>query len=239
MSKEIHSSNILLASLSEGDFDLIKSGLRLVELPQKLVLVEAGAKIPAIYFPHRGILSLVVRLQSGQAIEAAMVGKDGVFGAIAALDGLLSVVTAVVQIAGVASVIDISTFRRAAAQSATLSALMMRHEQAVLAQALQAAACNSVHSIPQRLARWLLRARDLTGVDTLAFTQEFLAQMLGSQRNSVTIEAKNLQDAGIIKYKRGNIEILNLNELKARSCECYDTVKGFYQNLLVKPAAKN
>jgi hypothetical protein len=151
------------------------------------------------------------------------------------MDGQVSLVTAIVQTAGAATAIDVAHLRRAVDQSPSLRAMLMRHEQVVLAQALQGVACNTTHSVQARLSRWLLRARDLTNSDTLAVTQEFLAQMLGRQRNAVTIEAKALQDAGVIKYKRGKIEITNSTQLKVRSCECYETVRNLYENLLLKP----
>jgi CRP-like cAMP-binding protein len=108
----------------------------------------------------------------------------------------------------------------------------MRHEQLILAQALQTSACNATHTVQSRLSRWLLRARDLSGSDTLTFTHEFLAQMLGTQRNSVSIVANTLQEAGLVRYRRGRIEITNLEGLVESSCECYDRVKGYYEKLL-------
>ncbi|GLQ83089.1 hypothetical protein GCM10007881_66120 [Mesorhizobium huakuii] len=139
-----------------------------------------------------------------------MVGSDDLFGAFAALDGRISLNTAVIQLSGSASVLETSGLRAAADQSAPFRALLMRHEQVIFAQALQSAACNASHTVQARLSRWLLRARDLSGSDTLSFTQEFLAQMLGTQRNSVSIVANTLQHAGLIRYHRGHIEITNV-----------------------------
>ena len=161
-----------------------------------------------------------------------MVGSDGVVGAGAALDGQISLNTAIVQLPGDASTLDISHLRRAADQSASFRALLMRHEQVILAQALQTAACNACHTVQSRLSRWLLRARDLSGSDTLAFTQEFLAQMLGAQRNSVSIVANALQEVGLIRYRRGQIDITNLEGLRESSCECYETVNRYYDSPL-------
>lgn len=232
MATALRSPNQLLASLNQLDFELIRPHLRHTELVHETVLVEAGGKITRVYFPHDGIISLVVRLEKGEMVEAAMVGCDGVFGAGAALDGQIALNTAIVQLEGSASALDVSDLRRIADQSAPIRRLLMRHEQVILAQALQTAACNASHSIQSRLSRWLLRARDLSGSNTLSFTQEFLAQMLGTQRNSVSIVANTLQEAGLIRYRRGQIEITNLAGLVASSCECYGTVKELYKKFL-------
>jgi CRP-like cAMP-binding protein len=232
MAHHARSPNHFLASLSEADFESIRPDLRTTELLQGTVLVEAGAEITRVYFPHDGVISLIVRLERGETVEAAMVGADGCFGAGAALDGQISLNAAIVQLKGSASTLDVAALRRAADESASLRALLIRHEQVILAQALQAAACNATHTVQARLSRWLLRARDLSGSDTLNFTQEFLAQMLGAQRNAVSIVANTLQQAGLIRYRRGKIEILNPEGLAESSCECYAVVKGFYARLL-------
>jgi CRP-like cAMP-binding protein len=117
-------------------------------------------------------------------------------------------------------------------QSATLYSLLIRHEQVVYAQAQQSAACNAMHTIEERLARWLLRARDLSRSDTLPFTQEFLAELLGVRRTSVSTVAHTLQQAGFLKYARGRIHIVNPEGLQESACECYYTVCGHYDTLL-------
>ena len=153
-------------------------------------------------------------------------------GAWAALDGGLSLTRAIVQIAGNAVVCDVDTLREAATQSATLPPLLIRHEQVVYAQAQQSAACNATHTVEERLARWLLRARDLSRSGTLPFTQEFLAEMLGANRTSVTVIARTLQQAGLLKYSRGRIEIVDPEGLLESSCECYETIRKHYDAML-------
>jgi CRP-like cAMP-binding protein len=153
--------NLLLKSLSLADFESIRSNLRLFDLKYEAVLVEAGGPVIRVYFPHSGIISLVVRLADGQVVEAAMVGRDGVFGAVAALDGQISSNTAVVQMAGKASTLDVALLRTATERSASLRAALVRYEQVVYAQALQSAACNASHTVECRLSRWLLRARSV------------------------------------------------------------------------------
>jgi CRP-like cAMP-binding protein len=115
---------------------------------------------------------------------------------------------------------------------ASLRSLLIRHEQVLFAQAQQSAACNASHKVEARMCRWLLRIRDLTGSDDLKLTQEFLAQMLGVRRTSVTLVAGTLQKADLIKCKRGNIRLLNVEQLKEATCECYATVKANYERLL-------
>lgn len=217
--------NQLLASLSPTDFESLSPNLRLTDLLYDSVLVEAGDQIARVYFPHGGIISLVVRLNSGIAVEAAMVGRDGAFGAGYAVSGHLSLCTATVQMEGKATSIDAAQLRAAAAQSETLLAALIRCDHIIHAQALQSAACNASHGVEARLCRWLLRARDLSGSDPLTFSQESLAQMLGTHRNTVSIVANSLQQAGLIRYSRGTIEILDLDGLLNRSCECYGATK--------------
>ena len=161
-----------------------------------------------------------------------MVGKDGVVGADAALDSKVALTQAIAQLAGDAFVCDAATFKGVALQSERMLSLLFRHEQAVYAQAQQSTACMATHDVQARLCKWLLRARDLSGSDTLNFTQEFLAEMLGVRRTSVTVDAHALQNAGFIKYSRGKIQIINVEGLHEGTCECYQTVKMHYEKLL-------
>jgi hypothetical protein len=174
----------------------------------------------------------VVELAGGQAIEAAMIGSDSMLGATAALDGRVWLNKAIIQLPGSGEILDVTYFRNVAEKSPSLRTTLLRHEQVVFAQAQQSAACNASHTVEARLARWLLRARDLSGSDNLALTQEFLAQMLGVQRSSVSPVARTLQEAGCIRYSRGRIEITDLEGLQRASCECYGTVRAHYERLL-------
>jgi CRP-like cAMP-binding protein len=140
--------------------------------------------------------------------------------------------TGIVQVAGEGSILDVETLRSLAERSAEFRTALMRHEQTLLAQAQQSAACNASHTIEARLSRWLLWTRDLSGSDALGLTQEFLAQMLGVRRTSVSLVANTLQNAGLIRYRRGRIEITDLDGLRAASCECYGRVKLHYDRLL-------
>lgn len=222
----------MLASLSESDKAALLPYLTPVNLVHQTILFAAGDAIDAVYFPTGSIVSLVVGLSTGEMIEAAMVGKDGVVGASAALDGRISLSTAIVQLAGEARKCEVADLRGAALQSHTLLSKLIRHEQTVFAQAQQSTACMATHDVEARLCRWMLRARDLAGSDTLQFTQEFLAEMLGVRRTSVTVVAHTLQRAGMIKYARGKVKILNVDGLRETACECYSTVKSHYEALL-------
>jgi CRP-like cAMP-binding protein len=226
-----HSPNHLLAALPRADFELLRPHLQKVELVQEMVLVAAGDPLARVFFPHNGVISLVVSLSAGEAVEVAMIGRDSVFGGSAALDGNISLTDAIVQLPGTASTLDVERLRTAANQSAAFRTILIRHEQALFAQAQQSAACNATHSAEARLARLLLRMHDLSEVEILPLTQEFLAQMIGVKRNSVSLVAHTLQQAGIIKYSRGRIDITNLEGLKEVACECYAAVNLQYRRL--------
>jgi CRP-like cAMP-binding protein len=227
-----HRGNLLLALLSPGDLAALQPRLKLVHLEQDHVLFEAGDTIEATYFPTSAVISIVVILSSGQVVEAAMVGRDGIIGASAALDGKMAMSRAVIQLSGEAMVCSLEGLRGAAVQSQPLLSLLIRHEQTLYAQAQQSTACMAAHHVEARLCRWLLRSRDLSQSDTLLLTQEFLAEMLGVNRTSVTVVAHTLQRAGIIQYSRGKIRITNLEGLQDAACECYETVRSQHHGLL-------
>lgn len=205
-----------------------------MKLDHGKILFDAGDVVENLYFPQSGIVSLVVSLSTGETVEAAMVGRDGVVGASSALDGKIAVTRAIVELSGTALLCNADAFKAAVLKSPTLLAAIIRHEQAVLAQAQQSAACIATHIIESRLARWLLRSRDLAESDLLPFTQEFLADMLGARRTSVSAVAHTLQRAGMIEYSRGKIKIVNVEALHETACECYETVKAHYTDLMRK-----
>jgi CRP-like cAMP-binding protein len=227
-----HSANQVLASLSPADLSFLQPHLRFVDLPQETVLFEAGGTVNRVYFPHGGIVSLVVELTTGDMIEAAMIGREGVVGGLAALDHSISISRAIVQVAGAGSAAEVEAVRRLADQSAAFRTILIKHEQVLLAQSQQSAACNATHTLEARLSRWLLRCRDLLASDEIALTREFVAEMLGVRRTSVSVVANTLQQAGLIKYKRGHIRLLDLDGLQESACECYGTVKALSDRLI-------
>lgn len=216
--------NRLLQILSAADFVAVHPHLEVVDLARGNLLVEAGERLTHVYLPHSGIVSIVVSLSQGQAVEVAMIGNDGIVGASEALCDGISLADAVVLCPGKASMIAVADLRAIASESAAWRQLLARHEQALLAQAQQSAACNAAHSVEERLSRWLLRARDLWDGETLPMTQEQLARMIGVQRNAVSIVAHALQQAGVLSYSRGQIEITDIEALRKTACECHHAV---------------
>ncbi|MBR0782859.1 Crp/Fnr family transcriptional regulator [Bradyrhizobium iriomotense] len=227
--------NQMLQMLDAADFDRLRPHLATVEMVRESVLGEAGAALRYVYFPHGGSVSISVSLSEGQTIEVAMLGRDSVVGSGAALADGIAPTDAVVLFPGTASTLEVAAFRTIAAASLSFRNLMVRHEQVLLAHAQQSLLCNTLHPVEARLARWLLRARDLSDSASLPLTQEALAQMMGVRRNAISMVAHALQLAGIIRYTRGQIEILDLAALKATSCDCYSTVKASHSRLLGAP----
>jgi len=216
--------NKLLASLPREDFDRLLPYLSTVSLQQGIVLFEAGDEVDQIYFPHDGMLSLLAVLRDGKAIETATVGREGVVGAMAGLGLYKSLVRVVVQMQLTCSKIAATHFRTAAAASDPIRNLCIRYNEVLLSQARVTAACNALHPIEARFCRWLLQSADRSASDTVALTQEFLAEMLGVRRTSVTEVASKVQNAGVITYSRGVIRILDRPALMRMSCECYETL---------------
>jgi CRP-like cAMP-binding protein len=225
------SANGLLASLDAEDFEAIQPHLRTVQLAQERSLIELGETITQVYLPHSGVVSLVMGFSSGEWVEVAMVGRDSIVGVQSALGLPIAVTNAIVLLPGTASVIDADRLRDAAERSASLRAILLRHAQALFVQAQQTAGCNVSHAVEARLARWLLRVRDLAGSDHFTLTQELMARMIGARRNSVSIVAHTLQQQGHIRYSRGRVEILNLDGLSRMTCECYEAVRTQYARL--------
>ena len=217
-------NNKLLAALPRDHFDRLLPYLSTINLAQGLVLYEAGDEVDQIYFPLDGMLSLLVVLRDGKAIETATVGREGVVGAMAGLGLYKSLVRVVVQIPMVGSKIAAAHFRTVAAASDPIRNLCIRYNEVLLSQARITAACNALHPIEARFCRWLLQSADRSASDTVALTQEFLAEMLGVRRTSVTEVASKVQSAGAITYSRGMIKILDRSTLLRMSCECYETL---------------
>jgi len=216
--------NKLLASLPRDHFDRLSPYLTTVSLPQGEVLTESGEEVDQIYFPHYGMLSLLAVMRDGKAIETATVGREGVVGAMAGLGLYKSLVRVVVQMPVVCSRIPAPQFRTVAAGSDPIRHLCIRYNEVLLSQARVTAACNALHSIEARFCRWLLQSADRAAGDTVNLTQEFLAEMLGVRRTSVTEVASKIQGAGVIAYSRGVIKILDRAALLRTSCECYQTL---------------
>jgi CRP-like cAMP-binding protein len=224
--------NHFLASLSPSDSDLLRPQLRQENLTIRSVLFRPEEQIPRVYFPTVGIISLAVPLSDGFMVEAGMFGRNGVIGGGSALDGRVAINQAIVQSAGSSLTIDTGVLRRFASESDTLRPALMRYELASYAMTQQLAACNARHELEERLCRWLTQTRDLLGSDTLPLTQEFLAQMLGVQRSSLTLIARKLQESGLITYRRGHIQVVDAVHLQEASCECYGVINHHFERLI-------
>jgi CRP-like cAMP-binding protein len=225
-------TNGFLSALGTDDFELIRPHLRTADLLPDSAIVGAGEMLRRAYLPHRGVISVIVNLSKGDQVQVAMIGCDSIFGVFSSLGDPVALTSARVLLPGVASTIELEQLHQAADKSATLRALMMRHGLAMYAQIQQTAGCNAAHSVEARLARCLLQIHDLSGDGKFVLTQEFMAQMIGARRNSVSLVASSLQHAGVIHYSRGHIKILDLDALKNATCECYDVVKSHYERLL-------
>jgi CRP-like cAMP-binding protein len=224
-------SNKFLAALPRSDFQLVLPHLSSVQIAQGEVLYEVGAEIDKVYFPLSGMVSLVVVMRDGKAIETATFGREGVVGAMSGLGLHVSQVRAIAQIPMFASKMNSTALRKAAGNSKPIANLCIRSNEMLLAQARITAACNALHHVEARFCRWLLQTRDRAESDTIPLTQEFLAEMLGVRRTSVTEAAIKIQATGAISYSRGVIKIINLDALKQMSCECYETLRDQSQSL--------
>ena len=230
-----HSNNRILSTVSAEDMAELQPHLRLVELEHGRVLAEIRQRVHKVYFPHGGILSSVVELKTGWGIEVGMIGKDGVFGAAQAMDDRMSLNKIVVQVPGWASVIDAEVVKDVAASSPEFRGLLVKYDQFLSAQVQQTAACNALHTVEQRMCTWLVRMYDLVGTE-LPLTQEFLAQMMGVRRTSVTAVAVQMQSEGLITYRRGHIRIVNMELIQKRGCECHESVRENAAEMLADAA---
>jgi CRP-like cAMP-binding protein len=220
------SSNRLLSALDVNDFALLAPHLRDVPLMQGKVLQEQEAPVEYVYFPLSGVISLISVMENGDMVQTAMVGRDGAVGAFGGFGPWNAFSRAVVQLPGMAAVVPVARFQAAVAQSDRIRSLVLRFKEALLAQVQQTAACNALHPLEARLARWLLQTSDLADVLQLPLKQDFIAQMLAVRRTTVTLIASKLQQDGLIGYRRGRMVVLDRSRLEETACECYGTMRG-------------
>jgi len=219
--------NKILLAIPDDEFRTIRPHLESMELESHRVLHEAHEVLQDVYFPNDGLLSLVVVLADGKTVEAGIVGKEGLVG-IPAIAGLSrSPLREVVQIAGDGLRIPATTLRGLLATAPELHRELERFSVVLGLQVAQTAACNRLHEVEKRLARWLLMAQDRVGSELLPITHDFLATMLGTDRPSVSLAAGVLQKAGMIEYSRGSVKILNRAELEKAACECYGVIRRY------------
>jgi len=231
-----HSKNFLLNRLDADALDRLSANLIIVELPQGEVLAETHSRVEKVYFPHSGIISCVVETIGGGAIETGMIGNDGAFSGSQALDDKVSLNHVVIQVPGTASVISSDDVRKAAEELPVFRGLLVKYEQFFLSQVQQTAACNPLHTVQARTCKWLLRMHGLVG-DDIPLTQDFLAQMMGVRRASVTGVAGELQKAGMISYARGRIRIQDVDLMRQWACECDADVQSHYRRIFLSNEA--
>ena len=225
-------SNRLLALLPEQDLAALQPKLRLVEFPLGASLYESGESLTHVYFPTRGIVSLLYVAQNGDSTELAVIGCEGMVGVSLFMGGETTPNRAVVQAACEAYQLPARDLKAKFSEGGAFQLLMLKFTQALITQVSQTAVCNLHHSVEQQLCRWLLLSLDRLPGDEILMTQELIANMLGVRRQGVTEAAGKLEKRGIIKYARGLITVIDRGALKDRCCECYDVVKRETDRLL-------
>ena len=225
-------SNRLLAALPDAAWQRWRPLLEPVELPLGEVLYESGGTLSHVYFPTTAIVSLLYVMESGVSAEIAVVGNEGIVGISIFMGGGSTPSRAVVQSAGQGMRLTAQAMKDEFSAAGPVMHLMLRYTQALITQMAQTAVCNRHHSLDQQLCRWLLLSLDRLEGSELAMTQELIANMLGVRREGVTEAVLRLQHAGLIRYARGHISVLDRLGLEQRSCECYAVVKKEYDRLL-------
>jgi CRP-like cAMP-binding protein len=233
---EQHSvANHLLTALQSADFARLAPALEPVDFSIQQTLFPAEEEVTAAYFVETGIITMLARLEDGSLAEVGLVGREGMAGLPLVFGTAISPVEAVAEIPGRSLRVAAPAFRQALKESPALLALLLRYAQAFYAQVSLAAGCHAAHDLPHRLARWLLMAHDRVGADEFPMTHEIIAQMLGVRRAGITVFAGLLQNAGLIRYGRGRITILDRAGLEDASCECYGTIQRITGRLLAPP----
>jgi CRP-like cAMP-binding protein len=223
--------NVILLSIVDSDFSLLRSHLEFVELASHRVLHEAGGKLEFVYFPNQGLVSLVVAMKDGKTAEAGIVGNEGFTGIPAAVGLSRSPLQAIVQITGDGFRVPVGALQKVLESTPHLQLLLSRYAVLQGFQVAQTAACNRLHDLEQRLARWLLMTQDRVDSEFLPITHDFLATMLGTNRSSVSLAAGILQRQQSIEYIHGAVKIVNRKTLEDSACECYAIMQQYHGQL--------
>lgn len=227
-------SNKILLSISDSDYSSIRPHLEYVRLPNHLVLHEAGSKLEFAYFLNQGLISLVVVMKDGKTAEAGIVGNEGFIGTEAAVGLTRSPLQAVVQITGDGFRVEVGALRNILEFALHLQKMLGRYAAIRGMQIAQTAACNRLHTVEQRLARWLMMTQDRVSAESLPITHDFLATMLGTDRPSVSLAAGVLQKKKAIEYTRGAVKIVHRKKLENAACECYGVIRQYDGELGLK-----
>jgi CRP-like cAMP-binding protein len=232
---DVH-SNRLLDALEPKSRERIEPHLRAVSFKLGVIVCEAGGLLRHAYFPEGAVLSLLTVLEDGSAIETANIGREGAFGLFAAMYSRVSFNRCLVQLEGGMVRCPIEVLQTEFRNSEHVRDLFVSYSETLLSQVQQTVACNALHSTEERMCRWLLMMHDRAQGEALPYTHEFLSHMLGTNRKSVTLAALSLQNAGLIRYSRGKIQVLDRQGLEKVSCECYAIVKERFDAFLTPPA---
>lgn len=224
--------NHLLAALPAAEYERLLPHLELVPMPLGEALYESGGRLRHVYFPTTSIISLLYVMEDGASAEIAVVGNEGILGVSLFMGGETTPSRAVVQSAGFGYRLKAQVLKEEFNRAGPVLRLLLRYTQALITQMAQTAVCNRHHSVQQQLCRWLLLSLDRLATDELTMTQELIANMLGVRREGVTEAAGELQRAGVIRYARGRITVLDRTRLEQSACECYDVVKKEFDRLL-------
>jgi len=227
-----YAMNRLLETLSSGDLKYLEPHLEQVELPRGMEIAHQGEVLQSVYFPQTAIVSLVRDMANGQIVEMAAFGREGMVGLLFIGIPLNSVGRYLVQVPGTALRMDAGRMRKAAAARPGIQQMLLRYTELLMALTLQSTACNAAHSIEARCCRWIMASGDRAESNVIPLTQEFLAEMLGVQRSSVSVVIKGLHDNGLIRQSRGKITILDRSRVEEAACECYPVLRAKYLQLL-------
>lgn len=236
LSDDAERSNQLLGALQPASRKRIDPHLEPAKLNLGVVVCEAGGLLRHAYFPEGAVLSLLTVLENGSAIETANIGREGAFGLFAAMYSRVSFNRCLVQLEGHMARCPIEVLQSEFKQSEYVRDLFVSYSETLLSQVQQTVACNAMHTTEERMCRWLLMMHDRAEGESLAYTHEFLANMLGANRKSITLAAQSMQNAGLISYRRGTLQVLDRAGLETAACECYAIVKERFDAFLTPPS---
>lgn len=238
MDRPVIVGNRLLAALPPADFGLLSPYLQKVSLEQDAVLLRSGDRIEQVYFPHSGAIAFMFDMPNGQTVATGLIGHEGAAGILSVLGPARSSVTAVVRVAGIASRISASRFHKAFIHSGAIRHAVQTHTTALLVQFQQLAACNALHPVEARMARWLLNIHDRIDSNVIQLTQEALSQLLGVRRTTVTLVVRKLRESGAVRADRRGLIEIDRARLEEAACECYETMRRKINRIVPQETAK-
>lgn len=231
-----HKENQLLGALDDDVRQRLASAMSPVDLKLGHVVCEAGGTLEHAYFPQGAVLSLLTVMEDGSAIETANIGREGAFGIFAAMYSRVSFNRSIVQLAGPMIRCSISALEQEFSKSNKVQNLFVSYSETLLSQIQQTVGCNALHTVEEKMCRWLLMMDDRAEGEVMAYTQQFLAEIMGANRTTVSLAAQAMQDKGLIAYRRGNMQVKDRAGMEKASCECYAIVRRRFDSFLNPPA---